>query len=100
MNLGSLQVTEKEGTVRFSVHVKPRASREGVLGVKEGVLEVSVAAPPVDGQANEAVVRVLAAILRVPKRDIRIVTGETGRRKILEIQGLGEMALRARLEAA
>lgn len=97
---GSLQVTERDGAVRFSVRVKPRASRNSVLGVREGALELSVTAPPVDGQANEAIVKALAAVFDVPRRDVRIVAGETGRQKIVEVCGLGEATLRARLEAA
>lgn len=98
--VASLRVTPREGALRFSIRVKPRASREGVLGVREGALEVSVTAPPVDGQANEAVVRALAEALGVPRRGVTIVAGDTGRQKIVEIQGLDEAALRARLGAS
>ena len=83
-----LLVTSRAGAVRFSVHVKPRASRAGVVGVKEGVLELSVTAAPVDGQANEAVVRALAEQLGVPRRSVTIVAGDTGRSKVIEVMGL------------
>jgi hypothetical protein len=99
VDVGSLRVTAREGGVRFAIRVKPRAGRDGVSGVREGQLEVSVTAPPVEGQANGAVVAVLAARLRVAKRAVRIVTGETGRQKIVEVDGLQEPALRAMLEA-
>jgi uncharacterized protein (TIGR00251 family) len=95
--VGSLRVTAREGAVRFSVRVKPRASREGVLGVKEGALEVSVLAPPVEGQANEAVLRALAAVLGVPRREVSLVAGDASRQKVVEVRGLEETALRAKL---
>ena len=96
----ALQVTTREAGVRFGIRVKPRASREGLEGVREGALQVSVAAAPVDGQANEAVVKALASALGVHRRDVKIVAGETGRQKIVEISGLSESMLRARLEGA
>jgi hypothetical protein len=97
-----LLVTTRAGAVRFSVRVKPRASREGVVGVKEGVLELSVTAAPVDGQANDAVVRALAAALGVPRRAVSIVAGDTGRSKVIEVTGLtaSEVAPRLGVQAA
>lgn len=93
----TLAVTARGEAVRFAVRVKPRASREAVLGVREGALEVSVTAPPVDGQANAAVVAALAAALGVPRRAVSIVTGDTGRQKVVEVAGLDGETLRARL---
>jgi uncharacterized protein (TIGR00251 family) len=95
--VGSLRVTAREGALRFSVRVKPRASREGVGGVREGALEVSVSAPPVEGQANEAVLRTLAAALGVPRREVSLVAGDASRQKVVEVRGLEETALRAKL---
>lgn len=97
-----LQVTSRAGAVRFSVRVKPRASRAGVGGVKEGALELSVTAAPVDGEANDAVVRALAAALGVPRRDVAIVAGDTGRSKVIEVQGLAadQVALRLGVQGA
>jgi len=94
---GALSVTARGEGVRFSVRVKPRASRGAVLGVREGSLEVSVTAPPVDGQANEAVVKELAAALGVPRRAVTIVAGDTGKQKIIEVAGLTAEGLLERL---
>jgi uncharacterized protein (TIGR00251 family) len=69
------------------VTVQPRASREGVGPVQGDRLKVRVHAPPVDDAANEAVVRLLAESLDVPKSTIRIVAGRTGRRKTLLVEG-------------
>ena len=65
----------------LSVRVKPRASKSRVLGVKDGVLEVAVAAPPVDGAANAELLATLARHYDVPKSSLAIVSGETGRHK-------------------
>ena len=69
--------------VSVRVRVKPRASKSRVLGEREGELEVAVSAPPVDGAANEELVRILAAHFDVPKSAIAIVRGATGRSKIV-----------------
>jgi uncharacterized protein (TIGR00251 family) len=63
----------------------------------DGVLRVRLAAPPVEGRANEALVRFLAARLRLPKRQIQIVSGETSRTKVVSIEGLTPAEVTARL---
>ena len=73
--------------LRLKVRVKPRASKSRVLGVREDVLEVAVAAPPVDGAANEELVRTLAEHYGVPKRAVEILSGETARIKIVRVVG-------------
>ena len=81
-------------TARLTVHVQPRAKRSEVAGRHGDALKVRLAAPPVDGAANEELVRVLAAALGLPRRAVRIVGGLTARRKTVEIEGLsGEAAL-------
>jgi uncharacterized protein (TIGR00251 family) len=74
--------------VRFEVRVQPRASRSEIAGEQEGALRVRLAAPPVNGAANEALVALLADLLGVPKRDIHIVTGMTSKRKLIEAHGV------------
>lgn len=72
-------------TRRFEVKVMPRSGRPGVQPAGAGSLVVRVSAPPVDGQANAAVIAALADYFRCPKRLIRIVRGETSRRKVVEV---------------
>lgn len=74
--------------VRFDVRVQPRASRSEVAGEQEGALRVRLAAPPVNGAANDALVELLAKLLHVAKRDVRIVAGATSRRKLVEVDGV------------
>ena len=75
---------------RFAIRVKPGARRDAVGGRWDGphgsALVVAVAAPAVDGKANEAVCRVLAAALGVRRRDVSVVTGARGRDKIVLVQ--------------
>jgi len=65
--------------------------------VLAGELVVRVTAPPVDGQANEAVVRLLAKRLKVGRRSVTIVQGVHSRRKVVEIRGLTEAEVREKL---
>lgn len=75
-------------SARITVHVKPRSSRESVEGWKDGCLVVRLNAPPVEGAANEALVRLLAESLGVPRGRVRILTGLRSRRKLVEIEGI------------
>lgn len=87
--------------VRLVVRLTPRASRDGIDGVVSGAdgrpaLQLRIAAPPVEGAANKALVAYLAAQLKLRKADIRIVAGETARLKRLELDG-DPQAITARL---
>jgi uncharacterized protein (TIGR00251 family) len=95
----AVEVTEARDGARFSVHVKPRASRSALLGVREGALDLAVAAPPVDGEANGAVCELVAKSLGLRARDVEIVGGATGRNKIVCVRGLAAAEVAARLEA-
>lgn len=74
--------------MKIEVLVKPRASRSRVLGVREGLLEVAVAAPPVDGAANDALLVCLADFLEVGRSALTIARGTSSRRKLVEIAGV------------
>ena len=73
---------------RVSVHVQPGARHSAIVGWAEDVLRVRVAAPPVGGKANEALIVLLADTLGVPKSSVRIQRGSGGRRKLVEVEGL------------
>ena len=74
-------------SVRFAVRLTPRGGHDAIDGVGEGgVLRVRVAAPPVEGAANEALCRLLARALGVAPGDVRIVGGASGRRKLVEAE--------------
>jgi len=85
--MSELELTERAGALRFRVRVKPRASRSRVLGVREHALEVALAAPPVDGAANDELVSTLAGALQLGKSAIEIVSGHASRSKLVSIAG-------------
>jgi uncharacterized protein (TIGR00251 family) len=75
-----------DGAIRFPVHVQPRAARSEIVGMHGDALKVRVAAPPVDGAANAALVELLAAALGIPRRCVRVAAGASSRAKIVEIE--------------
>lgn len=77
-----------EGGVELSLVVQPRASRTRLCGEHGGLLKVQLAAPPVDGEANEELVAFFSKLFGVPKRQLELVSGQTGRRKRLRILGV------------
>ncbi len=83
--------------VEIDVIVQPRASKEEIAGIQGGALKVRLTAPPVEGEANEALVRLVAKLAGLPRSAVTIVRGKTGRRKTLRILGLEAGTLRSRL---
>ena len=81
----------------ISVRVQPRASRDRVLGFRDGTLRVSVTAPPRDGRANAALLELLADGLGVARSRLRIVRGRAARDKVVEVEGLAMEEVRMRL---
>ena len=86
--------------MRVDVHVVPRASRSAILGVHDGRIKVSLDAPPVDGEANAALIAFFAKALKRPKRDVQLVRGDTSRQKTLALRGVSEAEVRALVERA
>lgn len=84
----TMSITETPDGVLFEVHVVPRASRSAVVGEHDGCLKVTLDAPPVDGAANEALIRLVAKQLGVPRRAVTLVRGQTSRRKTLAVAGV------------
>ncbi len=84
---------------RLTVRVTPRASRDELLGFQGEVLRVRVKAPPVEGRANEALLRLLAKVLGVPRSSLAIVRGQTSREKIVAVDGLEAAEVRRRIES-
>lgn len=93
--MDALRVDVRGTVVRVAVHVQPRASRSEIIGVHGAALKVRLQAPPVDGAANEALVRLLADSLGVSYRSVRVVAGATSRAKTVEVDGTTEDAVRA-----
>ena len=92
-----VEMTTVAGAVRFRVYAQPRAARTEVVGEHDGAVKIRVAAPPVDGEANTELVRFLAKLLKRPPSSVRVVGGESGRRKIVEVAGVDAESVRAGL---
>lgn len=73
---------------KFSVHVTPNAGRNEIRGWRAGEVKIKVAAPAVDGKANEELVRFLAETLKIHRREVSIERGETSRSKVIRVDGL------------
>jgi uncharacterized protein (TIGR00251 family) len=90
-----IQVAEHGDGVTFAVRVQPRASRNAIEGEWQGALKVRLTAPPVDDKANEALRNLLAEHLNIPRSAVRILAGERGRTKRMEISGVTPEQIRA-----
>ena len=90
-------ITATADGVRLHVRVQPRASREEVAGVAGDTIRVRLTAPPVDGAANEALVRFLADRLRVSRSAVAVVAGQSGRTKLVAVSGISPEEAAGRL---
>ncbi|MEW6447913.1 MAG: DUF167 domain-containing protein [Bacillota bacterium] len=86
-NLFNLFHEDKNG-ITFRVRVTPRASANAIAGLAEGALRVRITAPPVEGRANEALLKYLAGFFGIPVRRLAILRGESGREKIIKVEGI------------
>ena len=78
---------------RINVYVQPRASKTVVAGMHDGCVKIRLAAPPVDGAANAALVEFVAEQLGIAKSRVRITAGLTSRRKTIEVDGVSAQQL-------
>jgi uncharacterized protein (TIGR00251 family) len=96
--MADLVVEQRGNALRIRVRVKPKAAKSRILGVRDGILEVAVAAPPVDGEANSELIRTLARALGCGKSAIEIVAGPGSRSKLVGLVGLTLAELLAKLD--
>ncbi len=90
-----IEVRESAGGLTFLVRVQPRASRNEIDGEWQGALRIRLQVPPVEGRANEALRRFLAAHLNVPLAAVKITSGQRSRLKRVEVQGARAEQVRA-----
>jgi uncharacterized protein (TIGR00251 family) len=90
-----VNVREHAGAVTFDVLVQPRASRAKLGPIHDGRLKVAVTSPPVDGEANAAVIELVAKSLGVAKSAVEVVAGASSRRKTLRVAGVSRAAVEA-----
>ena len=73
--------------VRIQIQVQPRASRTEVVGLHGDAIKIRLTAPPVDGAANQALIRLVASTLHVPRSAVTVRAGHAARRKVVDIVG-------------
>jgi len=83
-----VKLSATDNAISFAVRVQPRASKSGVVGEHDGALKIRLAAPPVDGEANEELVRLLAKLFDAPRQRIAILSGQTSKNKIVRVSGI------------
>lgn len=76
-----------EGKLRLTLHIQPGARKTELAGLHGDALKIRLAAPPVDGKANQALLVFLARCFAVPLRQVNLKQGDTSRRKVVEIEG-------------
>ncbi|MGB9804387.1 DUF167 domain-containing protein [Desulfofundulus sp.] len=93
-----LFLREEKDAVVFKVRVQPRAAKNELAGVFEDALKVRLTAPPVEGEANEACRDFFSRLLGVPRARVEIVTGHTGRNKLVRVRGISVEKVRSLLK--
>lgn len=81
-------IEEIKGGVRLHLFIQPKSSKNQIVGPHNGMLKIKIAAPPVDGEANSTLIEYLSKFFKVPKRNITLVKGDTGRQKTVDIEGV------------
>ena len=82
-----ISLTERKDGISLAVRVQPRAPRSGVAGEVDGALKLRLAAPPVDGEANEELIRLLAKLFALPRARVSLLAGATSKNKIVLLEG-------------
>jgi len=95
-----LIIREYKNGVVFPAQVQPRAKKSQVTGVQEGALRIKIGAPPVEGAANEALIKLLSRFLGIRKTSIEILKGKSAHRKLIHCRNLGSEELKHILEQA
>ena len=76
-----------DGRLTLTLHIQPGAKKTEFAGLHGEALKIRLAAPPVDGKANEALLRFIAEVLHLPKSAVTLKSGQTSRHKVLEVNG-------------
>jgi len=86
-----VKLTSRDGAITFAVRVQPRASQTEIVGSHDGALKVRLAAPPVDGKANEELIRFLAKLFETSRQQISILSGPTSKNKLVRVDGIAAL---------
>lgn len=91
-------IMDSKSGVIIQVHATPRASQNQIQGLHGEAIKIRLQAPPVDGKANETLIHFIAGTLGIPQRQITLLSGQTSRRKRLNIQGISLSQVCSRLQ--
>jgi len=91
-------MNEISGGIELHLRVIPRASKNVIQGLHDGALKIRLTTPPVDGKANQALVKFLSKTLKISKTQIKLTQGETSRNKTLRISGITKQQLHTKLD--
>jgi uncharacterized protein (TIGR00251 family) len=95
--MDTLEIQCRGSGSAFCVRVVPRTSRNEIAGTYKGAVRLRLTGPPVEGAANKALIRLLSDLLGVPKQDVEIVTGHSGRQKLIAVFSLSPQDVHERL---
>lgn len=84
---------DRDGAFCLSLHIQPGAKKSSVAGLHGEALKIRLAAPPVDGKANTALVAFVAELLQLPRAAVSLKSGQTSRQKVLRVEGVDEKRL-------
>jgi hypothetical protein len=93
----ALDIRATHAGLTLRVRVQPRASKDALSGERDGALVVRLTAPPVEGAANAALARFLGEALGVAPSAVRVVSGASGRNKVVSVAGVDAATARGRL---
>ncbi|MGO9136245.1 MAG: DUF167 domain-containing protein [Syntrophales bacterium] len=90
-----VSIKETEDGIILQVHVVPRSAKSEFAGVQGDALKLKITAPPVEGQANAECIRFLSDILRIKKKQVKILSGHRSKKKTIAIEGIGRKEIEA-----
>jgi hypothetical protein len=88
----------QKNCLNVCIHLKPRARADEIQGIHNGALKISLTAPPVENAANKALIKFLAEILKITKKDVSLKTGKNHRKKVLEISNINKKKFLERIK--
>lgn len=93
-----IEIRETSSGVSFEVRLQPRAKKTAIIGELDGALKLGVTDPPIEGRANEALIRFIAELLKVARSSVTIAAGASSRNKVIRVEGVTAEQVRFRLK--
>ena len=95
-----IPIHETSDGISFLVKVHPRSKKNAITGEVSDALKLSLTAPPIDGEANDACIEFFANLLKVPRSSITIASGHTSRLKVVRVAGVPSQQLLDKLNSS